>query len=151
MRMNNISVCTELSDHKSTRESTYELLSGRWPESYNEVVLIVNENYAITDYTLYALGLLDSESLEDAMKEAQEDIAENGTLTKDVQIRQEDTVYSYEDMLDLDLRLSSPRINFAKQEDGTWQGRPGGLRKSLDTLGGRSGASPCGGRFAYGG
>ena len=130
MRMNNISVCTELSDNEATRESTYELLEGRWPEGYNEVVLIANENYAITDYTLYALGLLDSEGLETALKEAQADIEENGTLTKDIQIKQEEKVYSYADMLDLDLKLMLPTDYFAQQEDGTWKD----IREDADAL-----------------
>lgn len=120
MNMNNISVCTEISDSENTRTRDYELLEGSWPESYNEVVLIVNENYAITDYTLYALGLLDPEALEKALTEAQQDITENGVLTKDIHIQQEDQVYDYQDMLDLDLKLLLP-TDYYVQKDGIWQ------------------------------
>lgn len=120
MNMNNISVCTEISDSENIRTRDYELLEGSWPENYNEVVLIVNENYAITDYTLYALGLLDPEALEDALTEAQQDIAENGVLTKDIHIQQEDQVYDYQDMLDLDLKLLLP-TDYYVQKDGLWQ------------------------------
>lgn len=130
MRMNNISVCTELSDNEATRESTYELLEGTWPTSYNEVVLIANENYAITDYTLYALGLLDSEKLKTALQEAQEDIAENGMLTRDIEIQQVETDYSYEDLLGLDLKLTLPTDYYQQQEDGTWQD----IREDADAL-----------------
>lgn len=118
MGMNNIGVCTEISDNQETREQDYELLEGSWPEQYNEVVLIVNENYAITDYTLYALGLLDTGSLEQALTDAQKDIAEHGTLTEDITIEQTDTVYSYQDMLALDLRLLLPTDYYEGQDDG---------------------------------
>lgn len=121
MGMNNISVCTEISDNEDARARDYELLEGNWPKSYNEVVLVVNENYAITDYTLYALGLLNPESLEEALKAAQDDIAENGTLTQDIHIRQEDTTYSYQDMLGLNLKLLLPTDYYEKQPDGTWE------------------------------
>ncbi|MBO5338664.1 MAG: ABC transporter ATP-binding protein/permease [Clostridia bacterium] len=36
----------------------YDLLYGSWPNSYNEVILVVNENNELDDLTLYALGLL---------------------------------------------------------------------------------------------
>ena len=36
----------------------YEVVKGRWPSAYNEVVLVLNENNEISDISLYALGLL---------------------------------------------------------------------------------------------
>ena len=38
-------------------KNQYDLIYGRWPEEYNEVVLVVNENNELEDITLYALGL----------------------------------------------------------------------------------------------
>jgi len=38
-------------------KNQYDLIHGRWPEEYNEVVLVVNENNELEDITLYALGL----------------------------------------------------------------------------------------------
>ena len=35
----------------------YDLIHGAWPDAYNEVVLIVDENNELDDLTLYALGL----------------------------------------------------------------------------------------------
>ncbi|MBP3391975.1 MAG: ABC transporter ATP-binding protein/permease [Clostridia bacterium] len=35
----------------------YDLIYGSWPNSYNEVVLVVDENNELDDLTLYALGL----------------------------------------------------------------------------------------------
>ena len=38
--------------------SQYDLIYGSWPNSYNEVILVVNEKNELDDLTLYALGLL---------------------------------------------------------------------------------------------
>ena len=46
----------------------YDLLYGSWPESYDEVVLIVNENNEVSDLVLYALGLKESGSMVSDMR-----------------------------------------------------------------------------------
>ena len=115
MGMNSIDVCTELSDNSDTRESDYELLTGTWPQERNEVVLILNHNYEVTDYTLYALGLKDTQQLKNAIEQAQQDLANGGTV-KDSDIAQDETTYSYEDMLGLELRLVLPTDCY--QENG---------------------------------
>ncbi len=120
MQMNNIGVCTELVDSESMRESDYELVAGDWPSAYNEVVLIVNENNEITDYTLYALGLRDTEALRDSILENQQKIMESGSAEGAVAIEDAESTYTYEDLMDLDLRLVLPTAYYEKQEDGTY-------------------------------
>ncbi len=44
--------------------SQYDVIDGRWPEAYNEIVLVVDENNEIDDMTLYALGLKSKEDME---------------------------------------------------------------------------------------
>ena len=58
-------VWQELLDNSELLQSQYDVIAGKWPENYNEVVLIVDENNEIYDYTLYALGILDQDELED--------------------------------------------------------------------------------------
>ena len=41
----------------SLLKKQYDVLYGRWPENWNETVLIVDENNEISDLVLYALGL----------------------------------------------------------------------------------------------
>ena len=113
-------VVTALVDNKTMREHDYELLEGRWPNAYNEVVITVTEDNCMTDYTLYALGLMNIEELQDAMLEAQQDIMENGTVTKDVDIDKGTAEYTYEDLLGLELKLVLPTDYFEEQEDGTF-------------------------------
>lgn len=104
MGMNSIDVCTEISDNQTTLDNDYELLAGSWPQNKNQAVLILNNNYEVTDYTLYALGLLDTQELAEAIQSAQQQVGENGS-TASTEIAQEETSYSYEDMMGLELRL----------------------------------------------
>lgn len=44
-------------------ENQYDVKAGRWPENYNECVLVLTGNGGISDFMLYSLGLRDSEEL----------------------------------------------------------------------------------------
>ncbi len=73
-----------------------ELVAGRWPENYDEVVVVVSEKNELSDMMLYALGLKTMDQIQDAMKAAanQEkiDTSEFGS-------------WSYEDIMNLDFRV----------------------------------------------
>ncbi len=49
-------------------KSQYDVLYGKWPERYDEAVLIVNENNEISDLVLYALGLKATSSITEDMQ-----------------------------------------------------------------------------------
>ena len=59
----NDEVWLSLPESKKLRDDEYQLVDGKWPEQYNEVVLEVDENNEITDYALYSLGLLNQDDL----------------------------------------------------------------------------------------
>lgn len=42
----------------------YNLIHGSWPNSYNEIVLVVDKNNELDDMTLYALGLKSKEEID---------------------------------------------------------------------------------------
>ena len=46
----------------------YDLLYGRWPENYDEVIIFINRNNEISDLMLYALGLIPSDEMEETMQ-----------------------------------------------------------------------------------
>ncbi len=94
--MGNNNVWEELIDNDELLKSQYNLLAGSWPTKYNEVVLIVGKNNEISDYTLYSLGLKDQNKLKSKMKAIQ-----NGETVKP----SEETVYSYDDLLNLSYKL----------------------------------------------
>ena len=50
--MNNAEVWKELLNNEDSLHSQYDLIYGQWPENYNDVVIIVDKNNEISDYTL---------------------------------------------------------------------------------------------------
>ena len=47
-------------------EKQYDLIYGAWPNDYNEIILVVDENNELDDTTLYALGLKPKKEITDA-------------------------------------------------------------------------------------
>ena len=45
----------------------YDVLYGRWPERYDEVIMIVNENNEISDLVLYSIGLKPIDTISENM------------------------------------------------------------------------------------
>ncbi len=103
-------VWTEMLDNRDLLKTQYDLLAGKWPEKYNEVVLIVGHNNEISDYTLYTLGLKDQQELKDKMKAIQK----GETIEKS-----EKTVYTYDELLDLSYKLIL-NSDYYKKENGVW-------------------------------
>ncbi len=108
--LSSYNVWTEMLDNQELLESQYDLLAGQWPESYNEVVLIVGDNNEISDYTLYALGLKDQSELEELMKKI-----ENGEEVEEA----ESTSYTYEELLGLSYKLIL-NSDYYVEENGVW-------------------------------
>jgi len=50
----------------------YDIVYGSWPNSYDEVVLVLDENNELDDVTLFALGLLPEKNMEELIKAANE-------------------------------------------------------------------------------
>ena len=46
-------------------EKQYDIIYGSWPNEYNEIVLVVDENNEIDDMSLYALGLKTKEEIDE--------------------------------------------------------------------------------------
>lgn len=105
-----VNVFEELMDSQALRDTQYDLIAGKWPESANETVLIVDENNEVSDYTLYALGLKDQDELE-GMFEKIEDGQE---------LEQTQESYSYDDILNLTFRLVLNTDLYEKGDDGWW-------------------------------
>jgi putative ABC transport system permease protein len=82
----------ELLDNQDLLDNQYELVHGAWPQAYNEVVLIVDENNCLTDLALYSLGLRSQEDLEKVLA--------GETVEVDPNER-----FSYEDLVGIKLTL----------------------------------------------
>ncbi len=102
-------VFMEMFDSQEMNEQMYDLVAGSWPTNYNEVVLLVDENNEISDFTLYALGLKDSKEL----KEMYQNIV-NG-----VAFESKETSYEIEDLLNLKFKFLL-NSDYYEKENGIW-------------------------------
>ena len=86
----------------------YDVVAGRWPESYDEVVVNISSRNELSDMMLYALGLKSYEDIQNAMKSAanqeQIDTSEFGS-------------WSYDDILGLDFRIILDCDKYQKSGD----------------------------------
>ncbi|MBR3255273.1 MAG: ABC transporter ATP-binding protein/permease [Clostridia bacterium] len=109
-QMSNTDIWKELLDNQELLKSQNELLAGKWPEAYNEVVLIVDENNQVSDYALYSLGLKDQAEVKEKWKSI-----ENKEKTEEA----EQTSYSYNDLIGLTYKLIL-NSDFYEKENGLW-------------------------------
>ena len=83
-------------DNKKLRESQYDIVKGSWPKNYNEVVLMVDENNEISDYTLYSLGLMDLDELTSNFQK----LLNGEKITKPKNVS-----YNYDELLNMTFKL----------------------------------------------
>lgn len=76
-------------------QKQYDVVYGSWPNDYNEIVLVLDENNELDDLTLYALGLLSQEDIDKIMDAA----INGGTLDTD------EKKWSYEDVCKMEYRV----------------------------------------------
>ncbi len=110
MSVASMDVWSELLDNNDLLKSQYNLIAGKFPENFNEVVLIVDENNGISDYTLYTLGLKDQSELKDKMKKMQ-----NGETIE----KTETTSYDYDELIGLSYKLIL-NPDYYQKENGVW-------------------------------
>lgn len=116
--MYGLNVWTEMLNNQELLESQYEMVEGHWPTAFNEVVLIVDENNEISDFSLYSLGIKDANEVESILK----DVLQGKPIVSE-QVR-----YSYEDILNLSFKLVLPADYYTYDElTQTW------VDKSKDT------------------
>ncbi len=102
-------VFSEMFDSQKMNEQMYDLIAGSWPEEYNEVVLVVDENNEISDFTLYALGLKDQSEL----SEMYQNIV-NGTP-----FEVEQTSYDMDDLVGMKFKFVL-NSDYYELENGIW-------------------------------
>ena len=84
----------------------YDVVEGRWPEAYNEVVLVLDSNNEITDMALYALGLISEDEI-DAIVDAAINKTTLDTNTSN---------WTYAEIFDMEFRTIFPADCFTLDE-----------------------------------
>ncbi len=110
MNMLSTDVWYEMLDNDELIKSQYQVLAGKLPEKYNEVVLMVNKDNEISDYTLYSLGLISQEELEEEFKKLQ-----NGEEVEKLEIKE----YSYDELINLSFKLIL-NTDYYVHENNVW-------------------------------
>ena len=91
------SVFTQMIDDIDKLNSQYDVLKGKWPEKYNEMVIVLSDPYSISDLLVYSLGLRDMDELTDMITKVMSG--------EDVKINHEAYKFTYDDLMNIKLKL----------------------------------------------
>lgn len=124
--MNNTNVIfTELLEDQTLLKSQYDVVAGRLPEKYNEMVLFVDKNNEISDFALYSLNMRDRDELSDMMT----------SLVKEEPFETEQTTYTYDELLNTTYKLILPTDFYAYDENtDTWKDQSGSSSSVKDIV-----------------
>ena len=88
-------------------KDNYDLVYGSWPESYDEVVVVLSHN-SLTAEELYQLGVMSAEEYKEAAR-----AVENGEEAPEFN-------WEYEDICNIELYLLTASDHYVLSEDGTY-------------------------------
>lgn len=108
------SVFNEMIDDQSLLDSQYDVVAGHWPTSANEAVMVLSSRGTVGDYTLYSIGALGIDELNDLVNSAM--AADGGVETPET-----GTDFTYDDALSTTFKVLSPADAYRKNEEtGMW-------------------------------
>ena len=94
------SIFSQMVDNREEIEKDYNMLKGRWPQNYDEMVIVLSEPNAISDLLVYSLGLRDTDELTKMITSIMSG--------ESVDIHNDPKTFTYDDLLNIDLRLIMP-------------------------------------------
>lgn len=93
-------------------KTEYEVLAGRLPEAYNEVVVLVTDRNELSDVMLYTLGLRDQSELEGMMSSVM--------AGESFDLDTGDLSFSYDALMGMEFSMLTAPEFYQKNDDGTW-------------------------------
>lgn len=93
-------------------KTEYEVLAGRLPEAYNEVVVLVTDRNELSDVMLYTLGLRDQGELKGMMSSVM--------AGESFDLDTGDLSFSYDDLMGMEFSMLTAPEFYQKNDDGTW-------------------------------
>lgn len=101
----------ELIDNQALLDDQYEIVKGKWPEAYNEVVLIIDKNNEISDIAIQGLGLTSQEEMMQAFM----------AMQSGEEIKPKSFEIEYDDILNKTFKIVLEPDYFSYNEaDKTW-------------------------------
>lgn len=95
--MMSTNVFYEMPKNESLYKNQYDVKAGRWPERYDECVLVLTASGGISDFHLYTLGLRDSMELDEMIQQFIEE--------EEVETPEDMGSYTYDDILGTEFKL----------------------------------------------
>ena len=86
----------------------YDLVYGDWPTAYNEVVIVLNKNSEIDDLTLYALGFLGKDKIDEIL---------DASISGDGLTETEQQKWSYKEVCEQEYKIMLPCDKYVKNGD----------------------------------
>lgn len=90
----------QMPENENLYQDQYDVKAGRWPENYNECVLVLTSRGGISDFMLYTLGLRDSAELDEMIQQFIDE--------ENVDIPENIGSYDYKDFLGITFKLVNP-------------------------------------------
>ena len=94
------SIYSEMVDNTTEIEEQYDVLKGRYPKNYDEAIIVLSDKNKISDLLVYSLGLRDYNELKEMVT--------NILSGKPNNINNEPLTFSYDDLMNIDLRVIMP-------------------------------------------
>ena len=95
-------------------ESQYEVVMGRWPEHYSEMVFVLTDPNSITDYMAYALGMKDADGLQKMIQKVMQG--------EEAVLEGEPGRWTYEDLMNLRFKLVDATALYRYNEEyAVWE------------------------------
>ena len=94
------SIFSQMVDDRESLSEQYDVLAGRWPEEYNEMIIVLSEPNGISDLLVYSLGLRDNNELTEMVTKIMSG--------ESVNINNEPLELSYDELMNITLKLIMP-------------------------------------------
>ncbi len=102
------SIYSQMIDNKKTLNEQYDVLAGRWPEKYDEMIIVLSEPNGISDLLVYSLGLRDNKELTNMVNKIM-----SGESTN---VNNEPLKLTYDDLMNVKLKLIKPTDTYRYNE-----------------------------------
>jgi len=103
-----MSIFSELPESTEMVNEQYEILEGKFPEKYNEIVLVLPDENKISDLMLYSLGLRNQDELQDLLTKIM-----NG---EDVEKLETPLEFTYDELKNIEFKLVNPSALYKYNE-----------------------------------
>ena len=103
-----MSIFSELPESTDMINEQYEILDGKFPEKYNEIVLVLPDENKISDLMLYSLGLRNQDELQDLLTKIMSG--------EDVEKLESPLEFTYDELKNIEFKLVDPSALYKYNE-----------------------------------